>query len=117
VQGPAPTTPEPDEDELLRQKRQQKQEDVSAAVLRARQRREDEERKMEEQRRAGANERLRQLDEKTAKKDKVNKNPGSNVVNICWAHSKSQTWLKGTKLFSHFSKCLVKIFEICTSKM
>jgi len=81
--GPAvlpPGTPEPDEDDILRQRRQQKMEDVSAAVLRARQRREEEERRMEEQRRAGANERLRQLDEKSAKKDKVSVVP--DVVEV-----------------------------------
>lgn len=61
-----------DDDEVWRQRRKQQSDDMAATIERARQRRQEEERRMKEEQQAAAKEKLRQLDEKLAKKeDKV----------------------------------------------
>ncbi|XP_061164829.1 protein PRRC2C-like isoform X2 [Saccostrea echinata] len=57
------------EEELWKEKRLQRTEEMSTAIQRARQRREDEEKRMEVERKSAAAEKLRQLDERSKKRE------------------------------------------------
>ncbi|KAK3764711.1 hypothetical protein RRG08_042021 [Elysia crispata] len=65
-----------DEDELWRTRRKEKEGEINVAVERARHRREENEKRKDNEQRAAAAEKLRQLDERTKKKDLPNENEG-----------------------------------------
>ena len=73
--GPMPLSSrkggENDDDELWRSRRKEKEGEINVAVERARHRREENEKRIDNEQRAAAAEKLRQLDERTKKKEPV----------------------------------------------